>query len=140
MSELKWSSIEVDERGVLIHLPDRTIPVTARWGSLLGLGKARRDEYVLRPIVTSREHDDVTGRTARNKVESGMRLDIRRLKATRIVDLMNQYVPDAFICHAAGIKTLNCFEPYRPDLGDKDLLAVRGCFMDEDVVRGLRVV
>lgn len=40
MSELKWSSGEVDERGVLIHLPDRTIPVTARWVYLLYLDKA----------------------------------------------------------------------------------------------------
>ena len=140
MSELKWSSVEVDERGVLIHLPDRTIPVTARWVYLLDLDKAGRDEYVLRPNVTSREPDDVTGRTARNKVESGMRPDIRRLKATWIVDLMNRYVPDAFICHAAGIKSLKRYEQYRPDLGDEDLMAVRGLFHGDGRAEGLRVV
>lgn len=128
MSELKWSSVEVDERGVLIHLPDRTIPVTAHWVYFLDLDKAGANEYVLRPNVTSREPDDVTGRTARNKVEPGTRPDIRRLKATWIVDLMNRVVPDAFICHAAGIKMLKRYEQYRPDLGDKDLATVRGHF------------
>ncbi|MGJ4139399.1 hypothetical protein [Corynebacterium evansiae] len=44
MSQLKWSSVEVDERGVLIHLPDRTIPVTARWDYLLDLDKAGANE------------------------------------------------------------------------------------------------
>ncbi|MGJ4093777.1 hypothetical protein [Corynebacterium macclintockiae] len=57
-----------------------------------------------------------------------MRPDIRRLRATWIVGLTNRYVPDAFTCHAAGMKTLKRFEPYRPDLGDKDLVAVRGLF------------
>lgn len=55
-----------------------------------------------------------------------MQPDIRRLKATWIVDLMDRYVPDAFICHAAGIETLKRFESFRPDLRDKDLVAVRG--------------
>lgn len=55
-----------------------------------------------------------------------MRPDIRRLRATWIVGLTNRYVPDAFTCHAARIKTLKRFEPYRPDLGDKDLVAVGG--------------
>lgn len=41
---------------------------------------------------------------------------------------MNRFVPDAFICHAAGIKTLKRYERYRPDLGDKDLATVRGLF------------
>lgn len=40
MSELKWSNVEVDERGVFIHLPDRTILVTARWVYLFDLDKA----------------------------------------------------------------------------------------------------
>ena len=136
MSGPKWSSDEIDEQGVLIHLSDRTISVTARWVYLLDLDKEGRDEYVLRPNVTSRESDDVTGRTARNMVESGMRPDIRRLKATWIVDLMNRYVYDASICHAAGIKTLKRYEPFRPELGDKDLVAVRGCFTETDVARG----
>lgn len=140
MNELMWSSVEVDEWGVLIHLPNRTIPVTARWVYLLDLDKAGRDKNVLRPNVTSREPDDVTGRTARNKVESGMRPDIRRLKATWIVDLMNRFLPDAFIYHAAGIKTLKLFEPFRPDLGDKDLVAVRGLFHGNGRGEGLRVV
>ena len=110
MSGLKWSSIEVDERGVLIHLPDRTMSVTARWAYLFDLDRVRRDEYILRPNVTSREPNDVTGRTARNKVSSGMWPDIRRLTSTGIVDLMNRYAPDAFICHSAGTKTLKGFE------------------------------
>ena len=55
-----------------------------------------------------------------------MQPDNRRLKATWIVDLMNRFVIDAFIWHAAGIKTLKHYEQYRPDLGDKDLVAVRG--------------
>ena len=137
---LKWSSTEADEREVLIQLPDRTIPVTARWVYLLDLDKAGRDEYILRPKMTSREPDDVTGRTARNKAESGMRPDIRRLKATWIVDLMNRFVPDAFICHAAGIKTLKRYEPFRPELGDKDLVAVRGLFHGDGRGEGLRVI
>lgn len=82
MSELKWSRVEVDERGVLIHPPDRTIPATARRVYLLDLDKVGADEYVLGPNETCREPDDVTGRTARNTVESGVRPDIRRLKAT----------------------------------------------------------
>ncbi len=140
MSGLKWPSAEVDGRGLLIHLPDPTIPVTVRWVHLLDLDKADLDEYVLRPNVTSREADDVTGRTARNKVESGMRADIRRLQATWIVDLMNRYVPDAFICPAAGIKSLKRYEPFRPDLGDNDLVAVRGLFHGDGRGEGLRVV
>ena len=39
MSGLKWSSVEVDERGVLIYLFDRTIAVTACWVYLLDLDK-----------------------------------------------------------------------------------------------------
>lgn len=140
MSGLKWSSVEVDERGVLIHLPDCTIPVTARWAYLLDLDKAGADEYVLRLNLTSREPDDVTGRTARNKVESGMRPDIRRLKATWTVDLMNRFVPDAFIYHAAGIKSLKRFEPFRPDLGEKGLVAVQELFRGDGRGEGLRVV
>ena len=66
-----------------------------------------------------------------------MRPDIRRLRATWIVGLTNRYVPDAFTCHAARIKTLKRFEPYRPDLGDKDLVAVGGgCFTETDVAKG----
>ncbi|MDK8495394.1 hypothetical protein QP920_02835 [Corynebacterium marquesiae] len=140
MSGLKWSSAEADEREVLIQLPDRTIPVTARWVYLLDLDKAGRDGYILRPKVTSREPDDVTGRTARNKVESAMRPDIRRLKATWNVDLVNRYVLDAFICQAARIRTLRRNEQYRPDLGDKDLVAVRGLFHGDRRGEGLRVV
>lgn len=140
MSGLKWSSDEVDEGGGLIYLPDRTTPVTARWVYFLDLDKAGRDESVLRPNVTSREPDDVTGSTARNKAESGMRTDICRLKATWIVDLMNRFVPDAFICHAAGSKTLKRFEPFRPELGDKDLVAVLGLFHGDGRGEGLRVV
>lgn len=90
--------------------------------------------------MTSREPDDVTGSTARNKAESGMRTDICRLKATWIVDLMNRFVPDAFICHAAGSKTLKRFEPFRPELGDKDLVAVLGLFHGDGRGEGLRVV
>lgn len=69
-----------------------------------------------------------------------MRPDIRRLKATWIVDLMDRYVPDAFICHAAGIETLKRFESFRPDLRDKDLVAVRGLFHGHGRGEGLRVV
>lgn len=69
-----------------------------------------------------------------------MRPDIRRLKATWIVDLMNRFVPDAFICHAAGIKTLKRYEPFRPELGDKDLVAVRGLFHGDGRREGLRVI
>ena len=53
---------------------------------------------------------------------------------------MNRYVPDAFICHAAGIKTLKRYEPSRPELGDKDLVAVRGLFHGDGRGEGLRVV
>ena len=39
---------------------------------------------------------------------------------------MNRFVPDAFICHVTGSKTLKRFEAFRLDLGDNDLVAVRG--------------
>lgn len=69
-----------------------------------------------------------------------MRPDIRRLKATWIVDLMNRFLPDVFICHAAGIKTLKRYEKHRPDLEDKDLVAVRELFHGNGCGEGLRVV
>ncbi|MDK8759591.1 hypothetical protein QP923_08290 [Corynebacterium sp. MSK151] len=65
--------------------------------------------------------------------------DIRRLKATWIVDLINRYVPAAFTCYAAGIKTLKGYDQHRPDLGDRDLVATLGRFIETSGV-GVRVV
>ncbi len=63
---------------------------------------------------------------------AGYKVSTQKGSGPWIVDLMNRFVPDAFICHAAGIKTLKRYEQYRPELGDRDLVAVREALFHGD--------
>jgi len=115
---LRYGDIEIDDLGVQLHLPERTVPVLAEWDAALRDSRAdshRSGEFLIYPRSTRR--NDIVSKSLKTiGTLSGVQPpNMRRMRTTWIVGHLENHVPDVAICEAAGIKTLGLYERYRPE-------------------------
>ncbi|WP_273415774.1 recombinase XerC [Corynebacterium appendicis] len=115
---LTYGDIEIDELGVQLHLPGRTVPVLAEWDEVFRdcqLEPNISGEFLIYPRSTRRS--DIVSRSLKTIGPlSGLRPpNMRRMRTTWIVNHLANHVPDVAICEAAGIKSLGDYERYRPE-------------------------
>ena len=122
---VKWRDIETDELGTLIHVATRVVPMRSSNAETLEELRGNDDDYVLRPRVKDRSTDGVALKTLRGYDNGNLRPNQRRLRVTWIVNLMNNYIPDAAICAAAGLQDLRNFKKYHPPVDVNTALRIR---------------
>lgn len=115
---LTGADIKIDNLGVMLHLPDRTVPVLNEWDEAFRTYKLEQhpdSDYILCP-QSARRNQIISERLSVIGTVTGIpQPNMRRMRTTWIVEHLNNHVPDAAICAAAGIKTLKNYEHYRPD-------------------------
>ena len=114
---LTGADIEIDGLGVMLHLPDRTVPVLNEWDRALRTHKQHHpdNQYILCPQSTRRNQIISERLSVIGTINGITQPNMRRMRTTWIVQHLNNHGPDAAICTAAGIKTLKNYEHYRPD-------------------------
>ena len=119
---LTGAKIEIDDLGVMLHLPDRIVPVLNEWDQALRDHKQHHpdNEYILCPQSTRRNQTISERLSVIGTINGITQPNMRRMRTTWIVEHLNNHLPDAAICTAAGIKTLKNYEHYRPETTSVD--------------------